>query len=255
MDRLWNNIEIESKIRRISTSSSSKHDEEERDYVTENKLYLKGIRDRTNKAESEALEKFMYKDKCDEKQRWIDYQNRSRKKSPQELAVEELLTMPFQFDGRKRSKLNGFLSSESAAATRRSKCSIGSSCELCNGFYATCIVTQKEIEAAGGVVINACEQIRRKREEKTDIQIPSLSFRKILADEDLPDDRDEGSEEEINNSRKRGEQRSMTRRNDRSELLKLQEMKHTMEFIQDFNEGPLNLSSKYSKSRKDGVEQ
>jgi len=116
-------------------------------------------------------------------------------------------------------------------------------------------VTQKEIEAAGGVVINACEQIRRKREEKTDIQIPSLSFRKILADEDLPDDRDEGSEEEINNSRKRGEQRSMTRRNDRSELLKLQEMKHTMEFIQDFNEGPLNLSSKYSKSRKDGVEQ
>jgi len=215
MERLQHNVNLETKRRGL------KEDEE---YLAENRLYLRGIRARTNKAESEALEKFMYKDQCEEKQRLIDYQNRSKKKTPQELEFDNILCRPIQICEKGSSA-----PSSKGATTRRSKCSIGESCDLCNGWYATWIVTKKEIEGAGGNILDAIDQIRQDDEVKKDI--PSLYFRRIT-DEELPNDRDEELE-----SRGKLGGRVMSRRNDRSDLLKLQELSNTVQFIEAYNEG------------------
>ena len=182
----------------------------EEDYIAENKLYIKGIRERTNKAESEALEKFMYKDKCEERQRWLDYESRTKKKSPIEIETEELIYRPVKFVSSKTSK-------------RSDKCPLGVECDLCNGWYATNIITKDEILASGDDVQKAIEKIVTKSSDKP--FIPSKGFRRIT-DDDLPDD------ESYSTSSSRVSKGRTT-----NEIPKLLNLKHTLEFIRDFNKG------------------
>eukprot|EP00557_Chaetoceros_sp_GSL56_P003789 CAMPEP_0176497618 /NCGR_PEP_ID=MMETSP0200_2-20121128/11824_1 /TAXON_ID=947934 /ORGANISM="Chaetoceros sp., Strain GSL56" /LENGTH=129 /DNA_ID=CAMNT_0017895651 /DNA_START=14 /DNA_END=400 /DNA_ORIENTATION=+ len=61
---------------RVNLQTKRNGDRDNEEYHSENRLYIRGLRDRTSKAESEALEKCIYKDKCEERQRWLDYQSR-----------------------------------------------------------------------------------------------------------------------------------------------------------------------------------
>ena len=212
---------IDAKLERYEEQLGSKKEgKKDDDYLAENRLYIRGIRDRTNKAEGEALEKAAYKDKCEENQRWLDYQSRTKKKSPEQVEFEELLYRPFHFER----------ASGATVGTRRDKCSFGDNCELCNGSYATWIVTEKEVAEGGGNVAQAVNLLRSTMDRKA---IPSRSFRKVT-DDDLPDDIDLDSKPAASARRVR------TRRNDDTELWKLKELKHTVEFIKEFNRGPPN---------------
>ena len=167
------------------------------DYLAENRLYFRGIRERKNMAEGEALEKANFKDKCEERQRLFDYQNRGKKKSREELEFEELLTRPFRWQSSSRSKI-----------TRRGKCPFQDDCYLCN--------------------VSPHDKI-----ETTNI-IPSRGFRRI-ADCDLPDDFDTG-EEKSQTDEASSSQRIRPRRNDKDNLRKLMELKHSLEFVKEFNQ-------------------
>ena len=221
-------------------------------YVAENKLYVRGIRERTNKSESEALEKFMYKDQCEQRQRVFDYQNRAKKKSREQVELEEFLSRPF------RMQKEG---DRSFSATRRATCPFGDSdsCDLCNGWYANWIVTKEEIVQAGGSVNKAIQclsgenshKFRSKKgaKEEKKISIPSRGFRRIT-DADLPDDLEP---DDLNLQRKltapakaqRQRVRARPRRNDKGQLWKLMQLKHSLEFVKSFNKGIV-----ISKSRK-----
>ena len=127
--------------------------------LLENKLYLRGVGDKRNMTENEALKKFIDKDQCEEKQWWVNNKNRARKKSTQEPEAEELLSRPFQFDMRKSVVGVGDVV---AGTRRRGKYPIGDCCEAHNGYNAMSIVKQREIEAAGGCIMGASQQIQRR---------------------------------------------------------------------------------------------
>eukprot|EP00979_Chaetoceros_neogracilis_P011324 scaffold2761_cov264-Chaetoceros_neogracile.AAC.2 len=187
------------------------------DYSFENRLYIRGIRERKNKAEGEALEKFMYKDKCEEHQRWTDYQSRTKKKSPEQLELENLKTRPFLY----------FCPREKTVGTHHDKCPFPG-CDLCNGWYATCIITNKEMYAVGGNVIKAIEMLQY--EKKSSNFIPSRGFR-IISEDDLPDDNHVAAKSTNAKVRVR------TKGNGKAEMLILQELKYSLDFIRKFNEG------------------
>lgn len=190
-------------------------------YSDERILYIRGLRDRTNKAESEALEKMIYKEKCEERQRWLDYHSRTKKKTPEQIELQEFLGRPFRMATSTRT--NGI---------RPEKCPFGSSCELCNGWYATCILTDKELAAGGGDVLKAIKYISRKDIRKT--IIPSRGFRKI-DDEDIPDDSDTTDDEPMRKRVRLG-----TRGTRNTEISRLLELKYSLAFIRDFNSGPIH---------------
>ena len=246
---------IDKKIKRLQERDKFADDGRNEDddiYVAENKLYVRGIRERTNKSESEALEKFMYKDQCEQRQRVFDYQNRAKKKSREQVELEEFLSRPF------RMQKEG---DRSSSATRRATCPFGDSdsCDLCNGWYANWIVTKEEIVQAGGSVNKAIQclsgenshKFRSKKgaKEKKKISIPSRGFRRIT-DADLPDDLEP---DDLNLQRKltapaktqRQRVRARPRRNDKGQLWKLMHLKHSLEFVKSFNKGIV-----ISKSRK-----
>ena len=217
IEALENKIEsIREKIKLLSKENAKKDDDE---YLSEHRLYIKGIRERKNKAEGEALEKFMYKDKCEEHQRWLDYQSRTKKKSPEELELESLKTRPFLFVS----------SSGKSVGTRRDKCPFGEEgCELCNGWYATCIITNEEFSEGDGNVVKAIENL--KNEKRSSSFIPSRGFRRIT-EEDLPDDTP--GDKKASESK----ERTRTRGSGKAEMLRLVELKHSLDFIRDFNRG------------------
>jgi hypothetical protein len=216
IEALENKIEsLREKIKLLPKENAKKDDDE---YLFEHRLYIKGIRERKNKAEGEALEKFMYKDKCEEHQRWLDYQSRTKKKSPEELELESLKTRPFLYVS----------SSGKSVGTRRDKCPFGEGCELCNGWYATCIITNEEISEGDGNVVKAIENL--KNEKRSSAFIPSRGFRRIT-EEDLPDDT--SGDKKASESK----ERTRTRGNGKAEMLRLVELKHSLDFIRDFNRG------------------
>lgn len=191
------------------------------EYLSENKLYIRGLRDRTSKAESEALEKCIYKDKCEERQRWIDYKSRKKKKTPEEIELEEFMARSFLF----------VTSRSKRVITRHQKCSFGRSCDLCNGWYATCLITENEIAVAGGDVLKAIEYLRQNHDGDKKKIIPSRGFRRIN-DDDIPDD--DSSDEEPIRKKMRYHRTRNTGKNDLSRLI---ELEHSLEFIKNFNKG------------------
>jgi hypothetical protein len=167
----------------------------------------------------------MYKYQCEDRQRVLDYQNRGKKKSFEEIELDEFICRPFHWQGTSRS-----------ANTRRSKCPIGPECELCNGWYARYILTDEEIIEGGGSVKQTIKFLTEKCEK---IKIPSKGFRSIT-DADLPDDVDD--DEHV-----KGELTSQCRRprrNDKAELWKLMKLKNSLDFIKTFNSGTITSTKK-----------
>uniref|UniRef100_A0A7S3Q360 RING-type E3 ubiquitin transferase n=1 Tax=Chaetoceros debilis TaxID=122233 RepID=A0A7S3Q360_9STRA len=216
IENLRHNIIIE--VKRLGC------DNEGDEYLAENRLYQRGIRDRMNKAGSEALERLMNDKECDERQRWVEYTNRGKKKSAQELDFEEFLSRPFRIIKKNRS-----------IPTRGNKCPFEKiSCKLCNGRYAADILTRKENEANAGA---GCERLLQHQtlcENRKEKVIPSPRVHRIINDDDLPDDRDEPrSTASADESPK---VRVISRRgNDRIDLNNLQELSTSIQFIEAFN--------------------
>lgn len=211
--------EVNNKIKRFEQRVKKVTDDDD-EYYAEQKLYIRGIRERTNKAESEALEKAMFKDKCEEMQRLLDYQNRCKKKSPAEIEYEELLRRPIHFVTAK-------------AGTPSEICFIGEACDLCGTDHACQLVTTSEINNADGNVKAALEKAMLG---KNVVFIPSLKFRNI-DDSDLPNDRDVTLTENVDINEKVTTRRESG--SDKIQLWKLYELKHTLEFIVRFNAGLL----------------
>lgn len=209
--------DINDKIKRFEKRVKGGPDDDD-DFNAEQKMYIRGIRERTNKAESEALEKAMFKDKCEEMQRVLDYQNRGKKKSLAEIEYEELLRRPIQFVSTKTGH-------------KSEPCFIGETCDLCGTDHACHLVTASEISCANGNVKDAIDKAILGHNV---LFIPSLKFRKI-DDSDLPNDRDEASTEKVD-----FDEKVTTRRgsgSDKMQLWKLYELKHTLEFMMKFNTG------------------
>jgi len=214
--------EVNGKIKRLEQRTNGHIDDDDDDFIAEQKLYIRGIRERTNKAESEALEKAMFKDKCEEMQRLLDYQNRGKKKSPSEIEYEELLRRPIHF-----------AATILKASNRSDACFIGETCDLCGTDHACQLVTASEISKAGGNIKDALEKAIIGQKV---VFIPSLKFKRI-EDSDLPNDRDEASVEKVD-----VDEKIQTRRgsgSDKIQLWKLYELRHTLEFMVRFNAGLL----------------
>ena len=205
-----------------SRESNSLHD----DITAENKLYVRGLRERSGKAASEALEKMNYKVQCDELQRKMEYENRGKKKSPEELETNEFILRPFHFA----------LGNGGGSKTRQGICNLGDTCGLCNGDYASCIVTDEEIEQAGGDILNAL-RVGDFCGGKNRHQIRHLNFWPV-SDSDIPDDRDETDGKKTSSKSRRPRDRNPNNNiKVWIEYWRLIEMQHSLAFVKEYNQG------------------
>jgi len=229
----------------IGNGSNTDHTDHQ-DYINEHKLYLRGLRERAGKAASEALEKMTFKSAWEDHQRKLAYENRTKKKTIEEIELERLLQRPFQFiDGKYKSESrNGSTRSSSVsvgrskigANTRRSKCKIGEDCGLCNGSYATYIITDEEIQAAGNNIVDSIPiDISGSNQPK---EIRHLSFC-YVTDKDIPDDRCDDNKKEQSTKRRSNRVSNAIHESHWAEYWKLIELKHSMEFIREYNKGLL----------------
>lgn len=215
-------IRLEQRLKRGNMEVQSLDDDI---YFTEQRLYIKGLRERTNKADSEALEKATFKQKCDEIQRVIDYENRCKKRSIVEIEYEELLRRPIQFEA-------------NISRTRNDACKIGESCDICRYDLAHQLFTATEMKAAGGDIKVAVNNIALGHESQF---IPCLRFKRIRVS-DLPNDRHENEDDDHGQSDNSIQCNVITRRgsgSDATQLWNLYELKHTLEFMIRFNAGLL----------------
>ncbi len=198
---------------------------EDEEYSSENKLYMRGLRERSGKAASEALEKMTYKDECELLLRKLEYENRCKRKTPEELETNEFIHRPFHIIPK--------AGSGSGSKTRRGGCKIGDSCSLCNGFYATSIVTSDEIDDVGGNILNALPIICGGQKRK---EIPHLNFWRV-SDQDIPDDRGEAEKEKGKSMNRRSRGQGRINLNAWMEYWKLMEMKNSLLFVKEYNQG------------------
>ena len=188
-------------------------------------LYKRGLRARAGKIDSEKLEKISFKDKWEESQRKMQYENRGKKVSAEEAESEKFLCRGLLFDDKKVDR-----------NTRQNICTFGGEkCDLCNGWYASWVLTETEIEKAGSL-LGAVPIDTKKRTE-----IPNLCFRRVELNE-IPDDIDAlGKEKKLTRNR-------VSRRSKEANEGRLNELRFSLQFIKRYNDGLLD-DSKGSSTR------
>ncbi len=203
------------------------------EYITENKLYVRGLRERSGKAASEALEKMTFKNQWEENNLKYQYENRNIKKSAEDLEIDALIERPFRFV----SITENNACSSTRATKRNNVCKIGPLCGLCNAAYAKYIITDKEIEEAGGKITSV---LPIGHDSKKNQVIRHLNHWPI-ADKDLPNDREDDTEENGRNKshskRSKGRRKNAISNDSWMEYWKLMELRHSMDFIREYNEG------------------
>ena len=221
LDRFYHQANLEKKRRIFQNNNTGNDDVPNTDdeYAEENRVFNRGVRDRTLKAESEKLEKFKFKEKIEEMNHFIRWQNRTKKKTITELETENIIFNRFiHFDNSKSR----------ASASKDVKCKT-ENCELCDGSYAKWIITDEELQDAGNDIFKAVSSpIINSMTGKSDILLPT--FRKLSSDEDLPND---------NSVEKKNEPKRYSSRNNdaTTDTRKLLELKHCLEFCFLYNSG------------------
>lgn len=167
---------------------------------SESRLYKRGLRDRVGMAESERNEKQKHAAECEQAYLLQRYENRYRKKSRLEVEEGLIVGRPVVWEReRARSK-----------SKEDSQCSV-TGCSLCNGEYA------KVIDFDETSVV--CPVFRKIEEEEWGINTTQINMKKEVDTEE-------------------GEKKSMTKEEEIQALWKLQELKDTLTFVQEYNEGP-----------------
>jgi hypothetical protein len=177
-------------------------------------LYKRGLRARAGKVDSEKLEKISFKDKWEESQRKIQYENRGKKISAEEAETEKFLCRKLLFDDKAVGR-----------NTRQNTCTFGQKCDLCNGWYASWVLTEKEVEKAGGILPAIPFDLKKRTE------IPNLRFRRLELDE-IPDDIHSPGKE-INSNR-------VSTRSKGANDSRLNELRFNLQFIKRYNDGLLD---------------
>jgi len=221
------------KVQKLASRSKKSDDDDrnEKDYLAENRLYLRGVRERQRKADSERLEKEKYKEKVEERLMLWRYQNRGKpKKTKAEKEEHALITRPIRFEQRKSQRLTG-----------DNICRVGDDCPLCNGEYAKPIITDDEMKKANFDISKVIPLPLNEDSKK----IMSPSYRELprgyeYESEDEPADTN-GHEQEHNlTAREKNLTRSAQRwKKASSEVHLLSEAKNSLEFIKRYNNGLL----------------
>lgn len=205
----------------------------EKEYSDEARLYARTIRERGVKAESEKLEKEKYKAICDEQQMMWEYENRGKKRSANSLEEEALLSRPIKYEKRP-------VTSASAAT---GACCAGEGCRLCDGTHASELVTEAEMNEAGGdisKIIPIPFGGAKASEGATLVPINQLlmpEIKEIDVDDYLADSDVEQEEKEENKEKeKRPSRRKQKAEQALSELGYLCRLRHTLSFVEEYNE-------------------
>eukprot|EP00591_Stephanopyxis_turris_P001541 CAMPEP_0195511066 /NCGR_PEP_ID=MMETSP0794_2-20130614/3520_1 /TAXON_ID=515487 /ORGANISM="Stephanopyxis turris, Strain CCMP 815" /LENGTH=204 /DNA_ID=CAMNT_0040638609 /DNA_START=472 /DNA_END=1083 /DNA_ORIENTATION=- len=129
--------ETSNKLTTLETSikQHSQVDLEEQEYTAEMKFFYKGVRERASKSESERMETISFVAEREENLRLYEYENRSRKKTKEEIELLALYKRPIEFP---------------KTTLPTSKCD-SLNCKLCNGEFARVVITDLEIQNAGGI--------------------------------------------------------------------------------------------------------
>jgi len=192
---------VDSQIQDLSQAAKSSND----DNVTEMKLYNKGLKDRQQKADAERIEKERHKEQVQQVLLRIQYENRNarkKKKAAVDVEYDEFLDRPISFA----------MASRESARKKAADCPFGDECELCVFDDA-----EPETDSSGQLIdAPSCQGT-----------VVGDSLKAAVAEEE-----DDG------NYGKRGRARRGKRvdKNTRS-LLMLQEIKHSLEFVEGYNSG------------------
>ena len=196
---------------------------------------MRTIRERSGKAESEKLEKEKFKEICREQEMEWEYQNRGKKRSAYALEEEALISRPIKYEKKMAS---------TSTNNKRGACSIGEGCRLCDGTHASELVTEAELNEAGGDI----EKIipipfgRAKASEGRTLmpmsQLLMPDMKEIDLDDYLADSDDE--EEKSKEAKETATDARSSRRKQQSEdaLAKLDHLcrlRHTLAFVDEYN--------------------
>ena len=188
----------------LNTLGSNK-DTTDEEYVSEMKLYNKGLKDRQQKADAERIEKERHREEVERKLLRLQYENRNKKRLPEDIEYDEFLVRPFLF----------VLSTRESA--RKANCPLGENCELCVSR-----AQEPETDASGQL-----------------IDAPSYHGNVVgdsLKDAASPEKASAGGSDRRGNmaaGRRRGRRVDSTIRS----LFMLQELKHSLHFVAGYNGG------------------
>ena len=207
----------------------------EKEYTEEGRLYTRTIRERSGKAESEKLEKEKFQVICDEQQMMWEYQNRGKKRSANALEEEALLLRPIKYEKKTAS---------TSMNNKREACSVGEGCRLCNGFHASELVTEAEMNVAGGdieKIIPISFGRAKAGEGKTHMpmsqqlmpDIKEIDVDDYLADSD--DEQEKSKEAKEKDTDTRPSRRKQKAEDALAELGHLCRLRHTLAFVDEYN--------------------
>jgi len=207
----------------------------EREYADEVKLYTRTVRERSGKAESEKLEKEKFKEICDQETMKWEYENRGKKRSANSLEEEAILSRPIKYEKKSASSL--------ISKGKRGSCCVGEGCRLCNGTHASELVTEAEMNDAGGDI----EKIipipfgRAKASEGTSLvpigQLLMPEIKEIDIDDHLADsDDEETKKEEVGEKETRPSRKKQKSAKTEGELNRLCRLRHTLVFVDEYNQ-------------------
>jgi len=213
----------------------------EREYMDELRIYKQGLQRRQRKAEFERIEKENYKADCKEKLLIQEYENRTKKRSSEEIEHDAFLLRGVKIakkDGRK--------------SRRKETCCVDpqSGCSLCDGTYARIVVTDKEIEFAGGDIHNALplpvEGVEDSKVMVEKIYVPEFCeispyfFEENTLSCEEPEPTSGEGCEKSETKLSRSEKRYADKYDEQEEQIhNLSETFYTMQFIQRYNQGYL----------------
>jgi hypothetical protein len=173
------------------------------DYTAEMKLYNKGLKDRQQKADAERIEKERHREEVERTLLQLQYENRNKKKrSPEDIEFDEFLARPIYF-----APMRG--------SVRKSTCRRGEQCDLC--------VSAEEPET------DASDRL---------IDAPSFIMKALTdswrnTNEQVGSDPADKTRCSLSKALRRGRNFNRTARS----VMMLHEMKHSLRFIQSYNEG------------------
>ena len=220
---------LQARIQEIA-SESQNMDQAYKKYNAEMKLFAKHLRERNLEMEREKHESSNYAE--EERLRLIreSYDKRNRKRTKADIMLDKFCTTPIVFARTRKAK-----SRTTDALRSKGQCQIDG-CYLCKGDFAKVLLTDEEIQFAGGDFRKAIPVVNNA------VQIPNPAFTKLSSSVDDDEDEDDDSTEGGNNS----EDSKML-----NEWVRLNKMKSQARFIERYNKSllsPMKESSRMAKA-------
>lgn len=225
------NVALEQRMKQCKSEAEA----ETRAFDEERVLYQRGLRERARFADAERIEKHRYTERAEEIMIRHEYENRNRGKNQEDVEVEKLCTRPVKF-GTESQRHH----------TRHGTACKDEQCQFCmkeKGYLHHLLLDSEIGEFKMDAPTSECHLFQKST------KVLNPTFRMINDDYLMEADAESDIKEKVNQSR-RDATTSKRLKTEEEKLLVLRNTKHSLEFIQRYNDGM--IKNAWGDVKKDG---